>query len=61
MQGHDPKFANRANNHLLVSIGQAFGVDANTFGTGVVAAGGEVAVPEPPRVGRRPFLARLAA
>ena len=31
----DPKFANGANNHLLVSIAQAFGVNVNTFGNGV--------------------------
>ena len=31
----DPKFASGANNHLLVSIAQAFGVNVNTFGNGV--------------------------
>jgi hypothetical protein len=31
----DPKYANGANNHLLVSIAQAFGVNVNTFGNGV--------------------------
>jgi len=30
---HDAKFANGANNHLLVSIAQAFGVETDTFGT----------------------------
>ena len=30
---HDPKFANGANNHLHVSIAQAFGVSINSFGT----------------------------
>jgi len=31
----DTKFAGGANNHLLVSIAQAFGVETNTFGAGV--------------------------
>ena len=31
---HDVKFASGANNHLLVSIAQAFGVDTNSFGKG---------------------------
>lgn len=31
---HDVKFASGANNHLLVSIAQAFHVDVNTFGKG---------------------------
>jgi len=31
---HDAKFAAGANNHLLVSIAQAFGVDTNSFGNG---------------------------
>jgi uncharacterized protein DUF1552 len=31
---HDVKYANGANNHLLVSIAQAFGVNANSFGKG---------------------------
>ena len=31
---HDVKFASGANNHLLVSIAQAFGVNTNTFGKG---------------------------
>lgn len=31
---HDAKFANGANNHLLVSIAQAFGVNVNSFGKG---------------------------
>jgi hypothetical protein len=30
----DTKFAAGANNHLLVSIAQAFGVDVDAFGTG---------------------------
>jgi hypothetical protein len=30
----DPKYASGANNHLLVSIAQAFGVEVNTFGKG---------------------------
>jgi hypothetical protein len=34
----DPKFANGANNHLLVSIAQAFGTDTQSFGTGASAA-----------------------
>ena len=29
----DTKFANGANNHLLVSIAQAFGVNVNSFGS----------------------------
>jgi hypothetical protein len=31
---HDVKFASGANNHLLVSIAQAFGVQVNSFGKG---------------------------
>jgi hypothetical protein len=31
---HGVKFASGANNHLLVSIAQAFGVDVNSFGKG---------------------------
>ncbi|HVT09188.1 MAG TPA: DUF1552 domain-containing protein [Polyangia bacterium] len=31
---HDVKFASGANNHLLVSIAQAFGVDVTSFGKG---------------------------
>jgi hypothetical protein len=31
----DVKFASGANNHLLVSIAQAFGVETDTFGTGL--------------------------
>jgi hypothetical protein len=31
----DVKFASGANNHLLVSIAQAFGVQTNTFGAGI--------------------------
>ena len=34
----DPKFANGANNHLLVSIAQAFGTDTQSFGTGASSA-----------------------
>ena len=34
-QTRDTKYANGANNHLLVSIAQAFGVNVNTFGNGV--------------------------
>jgi hypothetical protein len=34
----DTKFANGANNHLLVSIAQAFGVNVNTFGNGTDSA-----------------------
>jgi hypothetical protein len=30
----DPKYANGANNHLLVSIAQAFGVEIDSFGQG---------------------------
>jgi hypothetical protein len=30
----DPKYASGANNHLLVSIAQAFGVETNSFGKG---------------------------
>jgi hypothetical protein len=30
----DAKYAGGANNHLLVSIAQAFGVETNTFGKG---------------------------
>jgi hypothetical protein len=33
-QVRDPKFANGANNHLLVSIAQAFGVEIDSFGKG---------------------------
>jgi hypothetical protein len=33
-QIRDPKFAAGANNHLLVSIAQAFGVETDTFGKG---------------------------
>ncbi len=32
---HDPEYAAGANNHLLVSIAQAFGVDIDTFGSGL--------------------------
>src|SRR6185369_15160232 len=35
---HDAKFANGANNHLLVSIAQAFGVNINSFGTNANSA-----------------------
>ena len=35
---HDAKFANGANNHLLVSIAQAFGVNVNSFGKGPTSA-----------------------
>lgn len=35
---HDVKFANGSNNHLLVSIAQAFGVETDTFGTGLDSA-----------------------
>lgn len=34
----DPKYANGANNHLLVSIAQAFGVEVDSFGQGPDAA-----------------------
>jgi hypothetical protein len=34
----DAKFANGANNHLLVSIAQAFGTDTQSFGTGASSA-----------------------
>ena len=34
---HDAKYANGANNHLLVSIAQAFGDDTNSFGKGLDA------------------------
>jgi hypothetical protein len=30
----DPKYASGANNHLLVSIAQAFGVETDSFGKG---------------------------
>lgn len=30
----DPKYASGANNHLLVSIAQAFGADIDSFGKG---------------------------
>lgn len=33
-QTRDPKYAAGANNHLLVSIAQAFGVETNSFGKG---------------------------
>ena len=35
---HDAKFANGANNHLLVSIAQAFGVKIDSFGKGPSSA-----------------------
>jgi hypothetical protein len=35
---HDAKFANGANNHLLVSIAQAFGVNINSFGSNANSA-----------------------
>ena len=35
---HDVKYANGANNHLLVSIAQAFGADTNSFGKGPAPA-----------------------
>jgi hypothetical protein len=33
-KARDPKYANGANNHLLVSIAQAFGVEIDSFGQG---------------------------
>jgi hypothetical protein len=36
--GHDAKVANGANNHLLVSIAQDFGVNIDKFGTSANSA-----------------------
>ncbi len=33
-RGRGPEYADRANNHLLVSIAQAFGVETDSFGSG---------------------------